>query len=95
MHNRIRQRPDRIAPAGRSAGLDSVILLHYNSWGIQRFHPRTRAQMATRHSHPVAHRRAEPASVSPSILRMSAVERLGAVAVVIAALWAAVHWAVS
>jgi hypothetical protein len=51
--------------------------------------------MATRHSHPVTLRRAEPVSVSPSILRMSAVERLGAVAVVIAALWAAVHWAVS
>jgi hypothetical protein len=51
--------------------------------------------MAIRHSHPVAHRRAEPASVSPSILRMSAGERLGAVAVLIAALWAAVHWAVS
>jgi len=51
--------------------------------------------MATRHSHPVTRRRAEPVSVSPSILRMSAAERLGVVAVVVAALWAAVHWAVS
>ncbi|HLN08395.1 MAG TPA: hypothetical protein VK281_05485 [Xanthobacteraceae bacterium] len=51
--------------------------------------------MAARLSPPVIDRHAEPVSVSPSILRMSAVERIGAVAVVIAALWAAVYWAVS
>jgi hypothetical protein len=51
--------------------------------------------MATHQPHPVTQRRIEPASVSPSILRMSAFERLGVVAVVIVALWAAVHWAVS
>jgi hypothetical protein len=40
------------------------------------------------HSHP-------PASVSPSILRLSALERLAAVAVVIAALWGTVIWAMT
>lgn len=40
------------------------------------------------HAHP-------PATVSPSILRLSALERLGAVAVVIVALWGAVAWAMS
>ena len=38
------------------------------------------------HAHP-------PATVSPSILRLSALERLAAVAVVVAALWGAVAWA--
>jgi hypothetical protein len=33
-----------------------------------------------------------PASVAPSILRLSAPERLMAVSVLIAALWAAVYW---
>jgi hypothetical protein len=40
------------------------------------------------HSHP-------PATVSPSILRLSAYERLAAVAVMIVALWGAVFWAMS
>lgn len=35
----------------------------------------------------------QPASVSPSILRLSAVGRLGIAAVVIAVLWAAAAWA--
>jgi hypothetical protein len=51
---------------------------------------------AHRHDTPHRHdelRQVTPVSVSPSILRMSAVERLLAVAVVIAALWAAVRWA--
>jgi hypothetical protein len=51
--------------------------------------------MATHQPHSATHRHATPASVSPSILRMSVLERLGAVVAVIAALWAAVHWAVS
>jgi hypothetical protein len=34
-----------------------------------------------------------PASAHPSILRLSALERLAATAVVIAALWAAAFWA--
>lgn len=37
----------------------------------------------------------EPASISPSILRLSAWERLAAVAVVAAVLWGAVFWAMS
>ncbi len=38
------------------------------------------------HAHP-------PATVSPSILRLSAPERLAAVAVVVVVLWGAVFWA--
>ena len=40
------------------------------------------------HAHP-------PAIVSPSILRLSALERLAAAAVLIVALWGAVAWAMS
>jgi len=40
------------------------------------------------HAHP-------PATVSPSILRLSALERLATVAIVIVALWGAVAWAMS
>jgi hypothetical protein len=48
---------------------------------------------AHHHHHPgQAH---PPATVSPSILRLSALERLAAVAVVIVALWGAVFWAMS
>ncbi|HYS48281.1 MAG TPA: hypothetical protein VEM36_05830 [Xanthobacteraceae bacterium] len=46
-----------------------------------------------RHSHGDAPH--EPATISPSILRLSAWERLAAVAVLIAILWGAVHWAIS
>jgi hypothetical protein len=45
------------------------------------------------HHHPG--RAHPPASVSPSILRMSALERLAAVAVVIAVLWGVVMWALA
>jgi hypothetical protein len=38
---------------------------------------------------------AEPVSIAPSILRLSATQRIAAVGVVIAALWAAVFWAMS
>jgi hypothetical protein len=47
----------------------------------------------TRHSHGDAPH--EPATVSLSILRLSAWERLAAAAVLIALMWAAVHWAIS
>jgi hypothetical protein len=40
------------------------------------------------HIHPAA-------TVSPSLLRMSAAERMAGVAVIIAMLWAAVFWALS
>ena len=36
-----------------------------------------------------------PASISPSILRLSAVERLAASAVLIVLIWAAVFWAMA
>jgi hypothetical protein len=47
----------------------------------------------SRHSHGDAPH--APATVSLSILRLSAWERLAAVAVVIALLWGAVYWAVA
>jgi len=40
------------------------------------------------HAHP-------PATVSPSILRLSALQRVTAVAALIAALWGAVIWAMA
>jgi hypothetical protein len=36
-----------------------------------------------------------PASISPSILRLSAAERLAAAGVVIAVIWAVVFWAMA
>jgi hypothetical protein len=48
----------------------------------------------THHSHPVGHRH-QPVSVAPSILRLSAWERVIAAAVLIAALWLAVGWAMA
>jgi hypothetical protein len=45
------------------------------------------------HHHPG--RAHPPATVSPSILRLSAFERLAAVSVLIAALWGAVIWAMA
>jgi hypothetical protein len=53
------------------------------------------------HAHPHPHHhhhpgRAHPAAtIAPSILRMAAVERLAAAAVLIAVIWAAVFWAMS
>ena len=48
---------------------------------------------AHHHHHPgYAH---PPATISPSILRLSALERLAAVAVVVAVLWGAVFWAMA
>jgi hypothetical protein len=45
------------------------------------------------HHHPAGHHHAEPVSIAPSILRLSVLERLAAVSIVIALLWAAVYWA--
>jgi len=45
------------------------------------------------HHHPG--RSHPPATVSPSILRLSALERLAAAAVLIVALWGAVLWAMA
>jgi hypothetical protein len=42
----------------------------------------------TGHTHP-------PATVAPSILRLSALERLAAVVVIVAVLWGAVFWAMA
>jgi hypothetical protein len=48
---------------------------------------------AHHHHHPgQAH---PPATVSPSILRLSVLERLAAVAVIVAALWGAIFWAMA
>ena len=54
--------------------------------------------MATDHPHPHHHHHPgqghPPGSVAPSILRMSAFERLALAAVMIAVLWGVVFWAV-
>ena len=47
------------------------------------------------HAHPHPGHTHPPATVSPSILRLSALERLAAVAVLIALLWGAVYWAIA
>ncbi len=44
---------------------------------------------------PLLHRHPHPVVVSPSILRMSALERLAIAAGVIAVIWAALFWAMS
>jgi hypothetical protein len=49
--------------------------------------------LASHHHHPG--RLHPPATVAPSILRLSALERLAAVAVVVALMWGAVYWAMS
>jgi hypothetical protein len=46
------------------------------------------------HSHAPGHAH-PPAAVSPSILRLSAAERVAAVAVIVAVLWGAVLWAIA
>ena len=54
--------------------------------------------MATDHPHPHHHHHPgqghPPATVAPSILRMSAFERLALAAAMIAVLWGVVFWAV-
>ena len=50
--------------------------------------------MDAHHPHPPGHAH-PPATVSPSILRLSALERLAAAAVVIVVLWGAVFWAMA
>jgi hypothetical protein len=47
--------------------------------------------MAEPHVH--AHRHPHPVVISPSILRMSALERLAVAAGIIVVIWAAVFWA--
>ncbi len=48
-----------------------------------------------RHHHHPPGQGHPPASIAPSILRMSVMERLAIAAVLIAALWAAVVWAMA
>jgi len=50
--------------------------------------------MAPHHHHHPGHGH-PPVTVSPSILRLSALERLAAAAVLIVALWCAVLWAMA
>ena len=50
--------------------------------------------MTVHHHHHPGHAH-QPATVPASILRLSAAERLAAVAVVIAVVWGAVLWAMS
>jgi len=57
-----------------------------------RFRPGTRGRPLSHHHHaPGAH----PVTVAPSILRLSAWQRLAFVAAIVACLWAAVLWAMA
>jgi hypothetical protein len=58
-------------------------------------HPQSRSHGRAHGHHHAAEERHPPASIAPSILRMSAAERLAVVAVVIAALWGTVYWALT
>jgi hypothetical protein len=49
----------------------------------------------THHHHAHDHPHAPQVQASPSILRLSAAERLAAVAVVLVALWVGLFWAMS
>ena len=51
--------------------------------------------MATHHHHHPQGHAHPPASVAPSILRLSAAERIAAAALLIAVLWVSVYWAMS
>jgi len=46
------------------------------------------------HHHPHGHAH-PPTAVAPSILRLSVLERLAAVSVLIGLIWAAVYWAIN
>jgi hypothetical protein len=60
------------------------MLLHYN------IHPESEKSMSNQ-----PHRHAHPVHISPSLLRMSAPERLMLAGAVIVVIWAAVFWAMS
>jgi hypothetical protein len=60
-------------------------MLYYNI-GMSDHHPHGHQHHHPEQGHP-------PATAHPSILRMSALERLGFAAVLIALLWAAAFWA--
>src|SRR5712691_87697 len=85
----------RMAAVRMAGVLDRTNLLQYNTRDQNRSAVATGvATMSTlRHSHRDAPH--EPATSSRSILRLSAWEGLAAVAVLIAILWGAVHWAIS
>jgi hypothetical protein len=71
-------------------------MLHYNK--IVSTDPSANCQLMPTHVHPQHHHHPPgqghpPAAVSPSILRMSILERLAVAAALIALLWGAVVWA--
>jgi hypothetical protein len=47
------------------------------------------------HQHPHTHNHPHPVVISPSILRMSALQRLAIAAGVIVVIWAALFWAMT
>jgi hypothetical protein len=65
-------------------GVDTAILLYYN---IRSESGNLMSNQPHRHAHPV--------HMSPSLLRMSAPERLVLAGVVILVIWAAVFWTMS
>jgi hypothetical protein len=70
-------------------GLDALegkFMLYYNICMSDHGHRGHHHHHDPGHAHP-------PAGIAPSILRLSALERLGVAAALIALLWAAVFWA--
>jgi hypothetical protein len=68
-------------------------MLYYNNPLHSRFNQMpTPIDLSHHHSHPPGQGH-PPASISPSILRMSVMERLALAAVLIAGLWGAALWA--
>jgi hypothetical protein len=79
----------------RGAGTGRFRMLYYYT----KPRPTAGPAMSTHVDHPHHHHHPgqghPPASVAPSILRMSAVERLAVAAAVIVAIWGAVIWAMA
>jgi hypothetical protein len=68
-------------------------MLYYNKASISAAGPAVMSHdHLHHHHHPPGHAH-PPAAIAPSILRLSVVERLGIVSVLIALIWAAVFWA--
>jgi hypothetical protein len=71
-------------------GAWQIEMLYYNNM-VQT----DQAAMASHHHHHPAGHAHPPASVSPSILRLSAAERLATALLLIALIWVAVYWAMA
>ena len=66
-------------------------MLYYNKTSFAAQNSRCEARLSHHHHAPGAH----PVTIPPSLLRLSAWQRLAFAAVIIACLWAAVFWAMA